>query len=137
MIELADGQEAADVVPVVVEPVEVELAVGNVPVEVGHVAVAVRVDPGGAVKTYKTPSISPPFEYSQGCILFGDMIPLISYTKFIIWEHNNSTLNKAMTLFTLAYCYVQISIAQSRNRGQKHLLSEVYYTIKNISLLNF
>ena len=35
-----------------------------------------------------------------------------------------------MTLSTLTYCCVQISIAQSRNRGQKHLLSEVYYTIK-------
>jgi len=35
-----------------------------------------------------------------------------------------------VTLFTLTYCCVQISIAQSRNRGQKHLLSEVYYTIE-------
>ena len=50
MIELADGQEPADVVPVVVEPVEVELALGTVLVEVGHVAVAVRVDPGRAVR---------------------------------------------------------------------------------------
>jgi hypothetical protein len=50
MIELADGQEATDVVPVIVRPVEVELAVRTVPVEIGHVAVAVRVDPGRAVK---------------------------------------------------------------------------------------
>ena len=130
MIELADGQKAAVLVPVVVEPIEVELAVGTVPVEVDHIAVAVPVDPRGAVKKYKIPSISLPLEYSRGCILFENFISLIPYTKFIILEYGNSTLNKAVTLFTLTYCYIQISIAQSRSRGQKHLLSKDYYIIK-------
>ncbi len=75
MIGLADGQEPAVLVPVVVEPVEVKLAVGTVPVQIGHVAVVVRVDPGRAVKKYKTSSVSLPLEYSQGCILFEDIIP--------------------------------------------------------------
>ncbi|HLC69675.1 MAG TPA: hypothetical protein VJH75_01360 [Patescibacteria group bacterium] len=72
MTELADGEEAAVLVPVVVEPVEVEVAPGAVPVEVGHVAVAVRVDPGRAVKIYKISSAPLPFEYSRGCILVGN-----------------------------------------------------------------
>ena len=49
MKTLADGEEAIDVVPVVLVPVEVQVAIGAVPVEVGHVAVAVRVHPDGAV----------------------------------------------------------------------------------------
>jgi len=45
---LADGEEAAEPVPVEVEPVEVEVAPGAEPEEVGHVAVAAREDPGRA-----------------------------------------------------------------------------------------
>lgn len=45
---LADGEEAAEPVPVVPEPVEAEQTAGAIPAEVGHVPVAVRVDPGRA-----------------------------------------------------------------------------------------
>ncbi len=90
MIALANGQEPAVLVPVVVIPVEVELAVGTVPVEVGRVAVA--VDPGGAVKIYKMSSMPPPIEYSPGCILFEKIIPLTSYTKYFHFLSNASAL---------------------------------------------
>ncbi|MBU4314956.1 hypothetical protein KJ673_00960 [Patescibacteria group bacterium] len=92
MIKLADGQEPIVLVPVVVIPVEVELAVGTVPVEVGRVAVAVAVDPGGAVKIYKMSSMPPPIKYSPGCILFEKIIPLTSYTKYFHFWSNTSAL---------------------------------------------
>lgn len=68
MIKLADGKKAKVVVPVVVKPIEVEVTIRTVPVEVRHVAITVRVNPGRAVKMYKILSSAPPFEYSRGCI---------------------------------------------------------------------
>lgn len=48
MRKVADDEEAAVPVPVVVGPVQVELPVAVVLVEVRHVAVAVRIEPRGA-----------------------------------------------------------------------------------------
>ena len=47
MKRVADGSETTDVVPVIVDPVQVQLAVRIVPVEVRDVPVAVRVLPDG------------------------------------------------------------------------------------------
>lgn len=45
MRRISDGRETAVVIPVVLDPVEVRVAVRVVPVEVDHVVVAVRVAP--------------------------------------------------------------------------------------------
>ncbi|MDO9509938.1 MAG: hypothetical protein Q7J14_01465 [Candidatus Magasanikbacteria bacterium] len=105
MIKLADSKEAIVVIPIVAKPVEVEVEVtlGVVPVEIGHMAITIRVNPGRAVKMYKISSIALPFEYSRGCILFENFISPIFYTKFIILKYRNSTLSKALALFILAY----------------------------------
>jgi len=103
MNKLADSQEAIVVIPVIVKPVEVEVTLGVVPVEVRHIAITIAIDPRRAAKMYKISSTAPPFEYSRGCILFEKFISPIFYTKFIIIKHTNNTLNKAVTLFILAY----------------------------------
>jgi len=125
MKRLADGEEAADFVPLIVVPVEVEVTLRPVPVEVGHVAVTISVDPRRAVIKCGT---SHPFHClliaRHGCILSEDVIPLAYSTKYFHKEHSDSTVRKAVTLHILTYRSVQISIAQSRNRGLKHLLSK-------------
>lgn len=68
MNKLADSKKTVIVIPVVVKPIEVEVTLGVVPVEVGHVTITIRVNPGRAVKMYKILSIAPPFEYSRSCI---------------------------------------------------------------------
>lgn len=40
-MKVANGEEAIHRIPVIVEPIEVELALGIVPVEVRHVAIAI------------------------------------------------------------------------------------------------
>lgn len=45
---LADSQESAVAVPVVADPVQVEVAFGVVPVEVGDMQVAIEVAPDRA-----------------------------------------------------------------------------------------
>ncbi len=49
----------------VVKPVVVPVPLSSVAIEVPHIAVAVRV-----AKMRVSPSIPPPFECSQGCIVF-------------------------------------------------------------------
>ncbi len=45
---LANGGEPADVIPVILVPVEVQVPLRVVPVEIGHVAVAIQVAPDRA-----------------------------------------------------------------------------------------
>ena len=59
------------VVPIVVEPVPIEVDLAIVPVDVWDVQVATLVQH----KTYGAPSMPPPLEYSQGCIVFGIIMP--------------------------------------------------------------
>ena len=73
-------------VPPVVVPVQVQLALRAVPVEVRHVAVAVAILPHGAV--YKISSLPPPLEFSQGCIVFGIYNPPIPCTKYCYFKRN-------------------------------------------------
>jgi hypothetical protein len=51
--------------PVVgVVPIRIEIPLAIIVVHIEQVRVAVGI-------LYKIPSVAPPFEYSQGCILFG------------------------------------------------------------------
>jgi len=58
-------------VPVVVQPVPVQLNLAAVLVEIRDIQVAVLV----LHKMYGTSSIPPPFEYSRSCIVFGIVMP--------------------------------------------------------------
>ena len=58
-------------VPIIVEPVVVPVPLPVIEVQIKRVAIAVRT----AENSYKMPSLPPPFEYSQGCIVFGIIIP--------------------------------------------------------------
>ena len=54
---VANGEEAVVAIPVIVPPIEVELPLGVVPIEVRHVAMTPDLGDG---TLYKLPSISPP-----------------------------------------------------------------------------
>jgi hypothetical protein len=58
-VKVANRQEAVVGVPVVVEPIEVEVTLRTIPVEVRHVAVAIDLANGAL---YKKPSVPPPLE---------------------------------------------------------------------------
>ncbi len=49
MKRLANGEEPTDFIPLIVIPVEVEVSLRSVSVEVGHVAITISVDQGRAV----------------------------------------------------------------------------------------
>ena len=68
MKRVSDSGETVVLVPPVLEPVEVQVPLGAVPVEVRDVAVAIRIPPD---RLYKIPSIPLLIEYSPSCILFG------------------------------------------------------------------
>ena len=67
MKRLADGHEAVVVVPPVLRivPVEVELALVVVLIEIRNVDVIVRIAPLGA-ELYNLPSMSPSIDFSSG-----------------------------------------------------------------------
>ena len=50
MKRLANGQKTTVLIPVIVEPVEVEVTLRAIPVEVRHVTIAVGINPRRAVK---------------------------------------------------------------------------------------
>ncbi|MEK7606165.1 MAG: hypothetical protein AAB458_01030 [Patescibacteria group bacterium] len=58
-MKVANGQEPTGVVPVVVPPVEVEVPLRVVPIEVRDVAVAIDQSDGAM---YDVPSVPPPLE---------------------------------------------------------------------------
>jgi len=132
--QLLAAEDAVVAVPVVVEPVPVLDPAVSVPVDVVHVVGVAGMPP----KICNLSSKPPPLEYSRGCILFGDFISLTSCTKYFhLKKYYDSTLNKAVTLFTSRLSqYPDFNRpkpclpAGRYNRGQKHLLSEIYYNIK-------
>lgn len=66
MKRVSNGEEAIVVVPPVLEPVEVEVALARVAPEVRDIPV-IEVLPD----LYRISSVPLPFEYSRGCIVFG------------------------------------------------------------------
>lgn len=60
--KLANSGEATDVVPVIVDPVQVELALTIVEVQIADVAVTIPVLPDGAVILYKISSVALPID---------------------------------------------------------------------------
>jgi hypothetical protein len=50
MKRLANGEKTTVLIPVIVEPVEVEVTLGTVLVEVRHIAIAAGINPRRAVK---------------------------------------------------------------------------------------
>ncbi len=63
-------------VPVVVEPVVVPIPRPVVEIQIANVKVAI-----GVAVTYRMPPLPPPLEYSWGCIVFGILNAIASYTK--------------------------------------------------------
>ena len=63
MKKLADDEEPTVLIPLIVEPVEVEVPVGLVGIDVRDIAIAMQVH-DRAVEMYTRPSIALPFEYS-------------------------------------------------------------------------
>jgi hypothetical protein len=59
-LKVANGQETVVVIPVIVPPIEVEVALGTVLVEVRHVAVTIDLANGAL---YEKRSMPPPTEY--------------------------------------------------------------------------
>jgi len=56
-LKVADGKETVIGIPVIVPPIEVEVALGIVPVEIRNVAVAIDLTNGAL---YEKPSQTPP-----------------------------------------------------------------------------
>jgi len=85
-------------VKVIVEPVPVLNPAVAVPIDVGHVLVIV----GMTLKIVQQPSISLPLEYSQGCILLGEVIsPAIAPSIFIFQITANTLATTYCRLFRL------------------------------------
>lgn len=59
---VADDEEPVVLVPVVVDPVQVQVALRSVLVEIRDVAVAIQVLPDGAVVSYSVPPVPPPID---------------------------------------------------------------------------
>ncbi len=97
MKRVADGQEPTDVVPLVVVPVQVKIAVAVVPVEVRNTTITVGVDPRRAVIVCTETPISLSFEYSPDCIVFEGISPLPLYTKYLHIQTNGGTLHYGYT----------------------------------------
>ena len=68
MKRVSGTEKAAVGVPVIVEPIEVEVPPVAIPVKIRDVPVTVAVLPD---RSYKIPSMPPPLECSRGCIVFG------------------------------------------------------------------
>ena len=51
MKRVSDGREPIDLVPVVLDPVQVQVPLRAVPVEIGNVAVAIQVPPDRIVRS--------------------------------------------------------------------------------------
>jgi len=66
MKRVSDCQEAVVVVPPVLKPVEVEVALARVAPEAGDVPVVEALP-----DLYRIPSVPLSFEYSRDCIVFG------------------------------------------------------------------
>lgn len=86
MKRLAERQEPAVIIPMIVIPIEVQIPLGVIDVEIRHIAITIRIDPGRTQRTCRTPSKPLPIESSLGCILFGKFISLVFCTKYFHFE---------------------------------------------------
>jgi len=76
---VANGEETIVGVPVIVPPIEVEVALRSVPVEIRDVAVAIDLANGAL---YEKPSISLLLNFFKSCIGFVTLIyHLVSHTN--------------------------------------------------------
>jgi hypothetical protein len=86
MKRVANEGEPVVVVPPIVKPVEVEVALRAVPVEVRHVAVAVNLADG----MWRVSSMPPPLEYSLAfsrLYLIRNHNSITTYTKYLhFWK---------------------------------------------------
>ena len=78
---LAERQEPAVIIPMIVIPIEVQVPVIVITVEIRHITITIRIDPGRAQRACRIPSMPLLLEYSWDCIVFGKFISLISCTK--------------------------------------------------------
>lgn len=84
MKRVSDSGEAVVLVPPVLEPVEVQVPLGAIPVEVRDIRVAIQMPPD---RLYKIPSMPPLIEYSPSCTLFRASKPTsILYQVAFIFE---------------------------------------------------
>jgi len=81
MKRLAERQEPAVIIPMIVIPIEVQVPLGIIAIEIRHITITIRIDPGRAQRTCRIPPVPLPFEYSWGCIAFGNFISLVFCTK--------------------------------------------------------
>lgn len=70
MKRLSDGGKSVVLVPLVLEPIEVEVPLAGVTPEIRDVAIAIAVL---SDRLCNISSMPLPFECSQGCILFGTL----------------------------------------------------------------
>ena len=68
MKRVADDEETTVLIPVIVDPVPVQVQAVLVGVHIRHVPVAV-LNHDGTVIMYSMPSVPLPIEYSLGCIV--------------------------------------------------------------------
>lgn len=74
---VSDGEEPPVLIPVVLDPVQIRVAIVHVLVESDDVAVTVRIGP----EMYRISSVALLIEYSLSCIVFGMKNPPIFCTK--------------------------------------------------------
>ena len=122
---MANGQETVVVIPVVVPPIEVEVTLGVVPVEVRHVAVAVDLRDGTLCRSaihataHRVPSqVQTYIRFaSPGCIVFATLyVAERSAPTVFFFDEPRGTLRTAVTIWTLA-CAGCGQITRSRDLG--------------------
>lgn len=120
MKKVARTKQTIVTVEIVLKPVEVQIPLLAVPVEVNHIAVAVAIAP----VVCKTPSIPLPLEYSRSCILFGVLKPTsILHRVSSFLEIKLARWEKPWPL-PLWHSLPRNSAAGSHNRRQIRLVSE-------------
>lgn len=66
---LADTEETIVGIPVIVKPIEIQLALVAVNIQFGNIAVAIGIRPDRTDKNRLQPSVALPFQCCRGCIL--------------------------------------------------------------------
>ena len=111
---VANGQETVVVIPVVVPPIEVEVTLGVVPVEVRHVAVAVDLRDGTLCRSAIDATAH---RVLSGLYRIRDPICRRALrTNCLFFDEPRGTLRTAVTIWTLA-CAGCGQITRSRDLG--------------------
>lgn len=92
---IADCQEPAVLVPVVLEPIEVQVPLVSITPQLRDVAIAVPVPPDRAVM-YDVSSSPLSFEYSWDCIVSGIQNSLIHRTESIHYLRTVRSLDREL-----------------------------------------